>query len=157
MANLLAIANNCQRLIHKPSITKMGHFLVIVNCFQLFTIVTKSSVLNVVGFLDLPLHRSKSAAKVVGWFKSKWLYIHVYPCGKYLNKLERHVLEPNFIKFAALQPQLTQLQSHPSFIEFAIENKVWCSYSWMNFQPFDGNCNIIALLHLSVCMHTSSK
>ena len=71
---------------------------------------------------------------------------------------ETYVLEPNFIKFAALQPQLFQLQSHPSFIEFTVENKVWGSFSRITFQPLDGNCNIIiALLHLSVYMLTFSK
>ena len=37
---------------------------------------------------------------------------------------ETFFLEPNFIKFGALEPQLTQLQSHASFIEFTVENKV---------------------------------
>ena len=55
----------------KPARTKMGHFSIIVNDLKLFTIVAESSVLNVVGFLDPPLHRNKFAAKVVGWFKSK--------------------------------------------------------------------------------------
>ena len=55
----------------KPAITKMGHFPVILNSLQLFTIVAKSSVLNVVGFLDPPLNRNKYTAKVVSWFKSK--------------------------------------------------------------------------------------
>ena len=41
---------------------------------------------------------------------------------------ETYVLEPNFIKFAALQPQLFQLQSRPSFMEFIVENKVWSSF-----------------------------
>ena len=59
----------------KLAITKMGHFPIIVNSFSLFTIVTKSSVLNVVAFLVPPLHR-KFAAKVVGWFKSKLIVIH---------------------------------------------------------------------------------
>ena len=42
---------------------------------------------------------------------------------------ETYVLELNFIEFAASQPQLTQLQLHPSFIEFTVENKVWGSFS----------------------------
>ena len=50
--------------------------------------------------------------------------MHAYLFVKYLNKLEKHVLEPNFIKFTALQPQLPHLQSHSSFIEFTVENKV---------------------------------
>ena len=54
-----------------PAITKMRHFPIKVNNFWPFTIVAKSSVSNVVGFLDPPLHRNKFAAKVVGWFKSK--------------------------------------------------------------------------------------
>ena len=44
-----------------------------------------------------------------------------------------------------------------SFIEFTVVNKVWSSFSRINFQPLDGNCNIIASLHLSVYMHTSTK
>ena len=43
------------------------------------------------------------------------------------------------------------------FIEFTVVNKVCGSYSRINFQPLDGNCNIIALLHLPVYLHTSSK
>ena len=71
---------------------------------------------------------------------------------------ERYVLEPNFVKLAALQPQLFQLQSHSSFIEVTMENKIWDSFSQITFQPLDGNCNIIiVLLHLSVYMHTTSK
>ena len=58
------------------AITKMGHFLIIVNSFKLFTIVAKSSILNVEGFLDLPLQCYKFAAKVIGWFKSKWIVIY---------------------------------------------------------------------------------
>ena len=55
----------------------------------------------------------------------------------------------------ALQPQLAQLELHPSFIEFTIENKVWGFFSLITFQPLDGNCNIIIdLLHLSVYIHT---
>ena len=56
----------------KPAITKMGHFPILITGFYLLTIVVKSSVLNVVGFLGPPpLYRNKVAAKVVGWFKSK--------------------------------------------------------------------------------------
>ena len=96
------------------------------------------------GFLDPPLHCNKVAAKVVG--------------GKYLNELEKHVLEHNFIKFAALQPQLFHLQSRPSFTEFTVENKVWGSFCRITFESLDGNCNtVFALLHLSIYLHTSSK
>ena len=71
---------------------------------------------------------------------------------------ETFFLEPNFIKFGALESQLTQLQSHASFIEFTVENKVWSSFSWITFESLDGNCNIIiVLLHLWVYMRTSSK
>ena len=91
MANVSAITINCQRLIHEPRHTKMGNFPIIVNCFQLFTIVAKSSIIYVVGFLDPSLHCNKFAAKAIGWFKSKQLYIHVYLREKYLNELEKHM------------------------------------------------------------------
>ena len=35
-----------------PVITKMEHFVIIVNDFKSFAIVAKSSILNVVGFLN---------------------------------------------------------------------------------------------------------
>ena len=54
----------------------------------------------------------------------------------------QHYLQHHFVKFA----------------EFIMENKVWGSFSQINFQTLDGNCNIIlVLLHLSVYMHISSK
>ena len=57
-------------------ITKMEHFAVIVNDFYPFAIVAKSSILNVVGFLDPPLHCNKFAAKAVGWFKPKRMVMY---------------------------------------------------------------------------------
>ena len=43
-------------------------------------------------------------------------------------------------------------------MEFTVEKKEWGSYSRINFQLLDGNCNIIiALLHLSLYMHTFFK
>ena len=81
-----------------PVITKMEHFVVIVNSFQPFAIVAKSSILNIVGFLT----------KAVGWF-------YAYLTGKYLNKLEKHILDSLILlNLQHLQPQLTQLQSQPS-------------------------------------------
>ena len=40
----------------------------------------------------------------------------------------------NFIELAALQPQLTHLQSQPSDIGFTMGSKVWVSFSWITFQ-----------------------
>ena len=91
-----------------PVITKMEHFAVIVNSFQPFAIVAKSSILNIVGFLDPPLHCNKLATKAVGWF-------YAYLTGKYLNKLEKHILDSLILlNLQHLQPQLIQLQSQPS-------------------------------------------
>ena len=59
-----------------PVITKMEHFAIIVNGFYPFAIVAKSSILNVVGFLDPPLHCNKFAAKAVGSFKPKRMVMH---------------------------------------------------------------------------------
>ena len=74
---------------------KMGLFPIIVHSFQLFTIVAKSSILNVKGFLDLPLHYISLLQKQsAGSSLSRQLYIHAYLCGKFLNKLEKHVLDP---------------------------------------------------------------
>ena len=49
-----------------PFITKMECFPIIVNNFSLFAIVAKSSILNVVWFLDPPLPCNKFVAKAVG-------------------------------------------------------------------------------------------
>ena len=46
----------------------MELFTIIVNSFWPFAIVAKSSILNIVGFLDPPLHCNKFAAKAVSWF-----------------------------------------------------------------------------------------
>ena len=59
-----------------PVIIKMEHFAIIVNNFKPFAIVAMSSILNVVGLLNPPLHCNKFAAKAVGWFKPKRMVIH---------------------------------------------------------------------------------
>ena len=65
-------------------ITKMEHFAILVNDFQLFAIVAKSSILNVVGFLDPPLPCNKFAAKAVSWFKPKrMVWCICIPQGKF--------------------------------------------------------------------------
>ena len=54
-----------------PVITNMKDFAIIVNSFQLLTIVAKNFILNVAGFLDLPLYCNKllySQAKTLSWF-----------------------------------------------------------------------------------------
>ena len=41
------------------------------------------------------MHCNKFAAKAVGWFKTKidvYVYLHTLLSGKYLNKLEKHIL-----------------------------------------------------------------
>ena len=90
---------NCHLIVRNrsmnPSITNMKHFAIIVNGFWPFVIVGKNSILNVAGFLDPPLHCHKfacSPAKALGWFKPKRIVIHVCLWGKYLNKLENHML-----------------------------------------------------------------
>ena len=43
------------------------------------------------------------------------------PMGKVFEHIRQtYVAESNFIKFAALQPQLTQLQSQPSYTKFTM-------------------------------------
>ena len=44
-----------------PTITKMEDFAIIFNVFKSFTIVVKSPILTVVGFLDPVLHCNKFA------------------------------------------------------------------------------------------------
>ena len=79
---------SCQRHPSvNPVITQMQHLTIIVNSFWLFAVVAKSPILNVVGFLDC----DRFAAKAVGWFKPE--RIHVYLTEKYLNKLEKHILD----------------------------------------------------------------
>ena len=80
-----------------PAITKMEHFVIIDNGFYLFAIVAKSSMLNVVGFLDPHQYCNKFATKAVGWFKPKRMTM--YTCtswGKVFElekfKLEKHTL-----------------------------------------------------------------
>ena len=53
--------------------------MIILNSFSLFAIVTKNSILHVVGFLDPHLHCNKFDAKAVSWFKPKkdaYAYLH---------------------------------------------------------------------------------
>ena len=61
-----------------PVITMMEHFMIIVNSFELFAIAAKSFILNVVRFLDPPLHCNKFAAKTVGWFKPKRMVMYTF-------------------------------------------------------------------------------
>ena len=69
----------------------------------------------------LYIFRTTFPRNTSGWLR----LIHAYPWGKYLNELEKHM----FWNSILLKPQLTQLQLHPSFIEFTVENKVWGSFS----------------------------
>ena len=84
-----------------PVITKMEHFQIIVNNVQPLAIVAKSFSLNVVGFMNLPLH--KFAAKAVSWFKPETMVM--YTCitqGKVFEQIrETYFGQPNFVKFAA--------------------------------------------------------
>ena len=73
-----------------PVITKMEHFVIIVNSFKPFAIVAKSSILNVVGFLNSVI--SLLQKQKAGSSLKRWLCIHAYLRGKYLNKLEKHIL-----------------------------------------------------------------
>ena len=67
-----------------PVITKIEHFAIIVNVLQPFANVAKSSILNVLGFLDPLLHCNKFAAKAVDWFKPERMvtYYTYTPQGK---------------------------------------------------------------------------
>ena len=66
-----------------PAITKMKHFEITVNSFQVFALVAMSSILNILGFLGPPLHCNKFAAKAVGWFKPQRVVMHTcIPLGK---------------------------------------------------------------------------
>ena len=49
----------------------MKYFTIILNGLQAFAIVAKKSIINVVGFLDPPLHGNKFTAKAIRWFKPK--------------------------------------------------------------------------------------
>ena len=75
------------------TITKMEHFVVIVNGFEAFTVAAKSPMLTVAAFLDPALHSNKclpcSIAKAVSWLRPKRIVIHACLLGKYLNKLEK--------------------------------------------------------------------
>ena len=47
------------------------------------------------------------------------------PMGKVFEQIRQsYVVESNFIKFAVLKPQLTQLQSQPSYTQFTIGSKL---------------------------------
>ena len=76
-----------------PVITKMDYFAIIINSIQPFTIVAKGFILNVVGFLDPCLPRNKLLQKQSAVSNlNRWLCIHAYLKGKYLSKLEKHML-----------------------------------------------------------------
>ena len=81
------------------------------------------------------MHCNKFAAKAVGWFKPERMVMHTLREGKYLNKLEKHILGSLILlNLQHLQPQLTQLRSQPSYIWFTVESKVWVSFSRITFQ-----------------------
>ena len=80
---------------HKPVITEMELFAIIVNSFWPFAIVAKSSILNVVGFLDPPLHCNKFAAKV-SWFKHKRIIIYTCISLKVFGKIFDYIRETYF-------------------------------------------------------------
>ena len=54
----------------------MEHFAIIVNGVSHFAVVAKSFILNVVGFLDPPLHCNKFAPKAVSWFKPERMVMY---------------------------------------------------------------------------------
>ena len=112
-----------------PVITKMMDFVIIVNGFQLFAIVPKSSILNVVGFLDPLLLCNKFAAEVAGWFKSKRMVMYTFiPQQKVFEQIrETYFGQPNFIKLYTFHIPL-------SYIQFSVGSKVWVSFSWITFQ-----------------------
>ena len=101
-----------------PTITKMEHLAIIANGFKPSTIVVKSPIQAVVGFLDPALHCNKLTLQCSKCSRLVQTYKNSYSCmpvGNYLNKLEKHAVESNFIKFAVLQPQFTQLRSQTSY------------------------------------------
>ena len=59
-----------------PAITKREHLAIIVMVFGHLQLLPKSSILNVVGFLDPLLHCAKFPAKVVGLFKPKRMVMY---------------------------------------------------------------------------------
>ena len=116
-----------------------------------------SKSLNASGFLDSPLHPNEFAAKLVGWFKPKRIVTHTcIPMGKVLDWIRgKCALEHIFIKLAALQPQLTQLQSEKFYRVYFGKQSLRFLFSDI-LSAFRWKLqNIITLLHLSVCMHTS--
>ena len=82
----------------------------------------------------------------------EWLCIHAYNRGKYLNKLEKHILGSlTLFNLQHQQPQCTQLRSQPSYIWLTMGSKVWVSFSQITFQPLCEKLqSIIALLDLSI-------
>ena len=59
-------------------------------------------------------------------------------------------MEPNFIKFAILQPQLSQLQLQPSYTYFTIGSKLCSYFSQPIIQPLPKEtakyyCDILSL------------
>ena len=79
----LCVHISCQRQIHEPCHIKIEYFTIILNSFQLFAVVAKISILNVVGFLDSPLHCNKFATKAVSWFKPKKdIYVYLHTLGE---------------------------------------------------------------------------
>ena len=118
-----------------------------------------SKSLNAVGFLDPPLHCNKFAAKLLGSLKPKRIVIHTcISVGKVFDWIRgKYVLEPIFIKLAALKPQLTQLQSE-KFYKVYLGKQILRFLFSDNLSAFRWKLqNIIALLHLSVYMHNFSK
>ena len=64
-------------------ITKIKHFMIIFNGVHPFAVVAKGFILNVVGFLDSPLHYNKFPPKAVSYFKSERMAIYTcIPLGK---------------------------------------------------------------------------
>ena len=121
-----------------PTITKMEHLAIIANGFKPSTIVVKSPIQAVVGFLDPALHCNKLTLQCSKCSRLVQTYKNSYACmpvGNYLNKLEKHAVESNFIKFAVLQPQFTQLRSQTSYTQFTIRSKPWSYFSGTIFQP----------------------
>ena len=65
---------------------------------------------------------------------------------------ETYVLEPNFIKCAALQPQLAQSQLHPSFIELRGKQSLGFLLS-DNFSAFRWKLQYYYCITSSVIIH----
>ena len=66
------------------------------------------------------------------------------------------------MKFAALQPQLAQLRSHPSYIQFTMGSKVRVSLSQKTFQPLHEKtakyyCIVSSVHNLFLLVHNEVK